>query len=571
MADSLQAKRLESLLNLSRRLAGEAGGGLLGDALDLATSCSAAAAGAAFSMGESLDQVAERGLAKASSNPEAAGRLRRMLRAIAGRAVSSRRLVRIDDAASQIGEVADVTWRSIIAIPIAHRRTVLGVLLMIFDDDDDADQATIDFAETISSMVALAVDRDRRIEEERAHRAEVDESHRIASIGLLTASVAHELRGPVGALALQMQEQKRLLGELEMLSGGSEPAIGAVLSDLSELRDDVNVAVRRVRDTITQLTTLGKRESDHEELDVGSVIRDALWITRPQLERRGITIIEELDRNCYTTGRRDNLAQVVLNLVLNAADACERSSRPSREVRVSVRQEAENIVLSVDDTGPGVPSDAVKKIFQPFYTTKQSGRGTGLGLKICSDVVAAHGGHIEVVNRQDGGATFRVVLPRADAGAPVSDVPSTGRRDTFTKRVLVIDDDEVFARTMRRALKPHDVRIAHTASEGEIALLDPAYSPDLVMCDVFLPGVNGDELHRRVKSSRPKIADRFLFVTGGALSKREADYLKASSCPTLFKPLDLKDVLAHLGVTEVESVPPSIRTLTRSSSPAGEP
>ena len=87
------------------------------------------------------------------------------------------------------------------------------------------------------------------------------------------------------------------------------------------------------------------------------------------------------------------------------------------------------------------------------------------------------------------------------------------------KQVLVVDDDPVFSRTIRRSLKPHDVKTCAAASEAQALLLDAAYAPDLILCDVFLPGANGNLLHSRVARQRPEIARRFVFVTGGALGK----------------------------------------------------
>ena len=104
-------------------------------------------------------------------------------------------------------------------------------------------------------------------------------------------------------------------------------------------------------------------------------------------------------------------------------------------------------------------------------------------------------------------------------------------------RILIVDDDEMFARTMRRALRPHDVRLAGSAGEAEAFLLDDDYQPHLVVCDLGLPGFNGDVLHARVRARRPAVAERFVFVTGGACSKAEADYLRASGCPTHLKPV----------------------------------
>ncbi|HWZ91503.1 MAG TPA: ATP-binding protein, partial [Polyangiaceae bacterium] len=245
----------------------------------------------------------------------------------------------------------------------------------------------------------------------------------------------------------------------------------------------------------------------------------------------------------------------------------------------------EQLALVVEDNGPGIPASAIQHIFRPFYTTKQRGHGTGLGLKICSDVVTSHGGHIEVHDRVGGGASFRVLLTRVreDSGLiPVIPARTLKPRiaEARPREVFLVDDDPVFSRTMRRALKPHLVRTAAAASDAEVQLLDPQYSPDLILCDVFLPGRNGDTLHARIAARRPDLAHRFVFVTGGALGRTEAEYLKNSDCPTLFKPVELKTIIELLEDNGPESVPPnSVRTLNgastagarSSSAPAGPP
>jgi CheY-like chemotaxis protein len=270
-------------------------------------------------------------------------------------------------------------------------------------------------------------------------------------------------------------------------------------------------------------------------------------------------------------GRREDLAQVVLNLLLNAAEACERGGKRA-EIGLRVRSSDNRILLEVEDNGPGVPEDTLRLIFRPFYTTKQHGFATGLGLKVCSDVVAAHGGHIEVQNRQSGGAIFRVVLQRLDdesgvhvvARSPADWMP----QDQSIRRILIVDDDPVFTRTVQRAVRPHLVRTAATASEAEIALLDTKYAPDLVLCHVLLPGINGNELHRRVCAHRPELRLRFVFCTAGALSAAEADYIKKSGCCTLVKPIDPRRVLNLLEAACYDSLAPnSIRTLRPSEIP----
>ncbi len=574
MADHLRLRRLESLLILATRLAGESSGGVLGDALDLLLDASNAEAGAAFTAihNDELDQVAERGLGATVGDRT---RIRALLRVIAGRAMTNRRPLWIDDIRSDKAQLADageltaVGYTAVLAVPIEHRRQPLGTLLLLFTRRSALDDEAAGFAETVAHILALALDRERRVERERFQQEEMEEAGRMASLGLLTASVAHELRGPVGALVLQLEEQRRLLEQLTVLGGSSDSAIGGAVAELDELTTDVDAAVARVRDTTEQLSTLSRRDSQPEDLDLSTVVRESLSVARPHLEHRGITLIEQLDPDCFTTGRRDNLGQVVLNLVFNAADACEHAGGTHPQISVRAAQEDDHVVLIVEDTGPGVPDDAVRMIFEPFYSTKQRGKGTGLGLKICSDVVAAHGGHIEVQNRPEGGAVFRVLLPRSDDSSGVHPVaavqpePVRSPLPAAPRRVLVVDDDPVFSRSIRRALKPHDVRTAATASEAEFALLDPEWTPDVVLCDVFLPGANGNALHARIAASRPDLARRFVFVTGGGLSKTEADYIKRSGCRTLFKPIGMGDLRESLEPGAADSTPPnSVRTLT---------
>jgi CheY-like chemotaxis protein/two-component sensor histidine kinase len=388
----------------------------------------------------------------------------------------------------------------------------------------------------------------------------------MVSLGLLTATVAHELRGPAGALILQQEELKRLVEQLDILDEGADTAMGEAVAELSELSTDIGTAVARVRDTVEQLSMVSRREIAPEHVELGEVVEESLTVAKPHLERRGITLTTSFDPGCFTIARRDNLAQVVLNLTLNAMDACQHAAQPA--VMVRVLEAGDHVALVVEDNGPGVPAAAIPHIFKPFYTTKERGAGTGLGLKICADVVSAHGGHIEVHERTGGGASFRVLLPRAreDSGLLALPLPAAPVKTALTparrKQVLVVDDDPVFSRTIRRSLKPHDVRTCAAASEAQALLLDAAYSPDLVLCDVFLPGANGNLLHSRVARQRPEIARRFVFVTGGALGKEEASYLRHSGCTTLFKPVELKSLLELLDDPSPASSPPNtVKTL----------
>jgi signal transduction histidine kinase/DNA-binding NarL/FixJ family response regulator len=566
----------EGLRRLARVFAEEARGGLLGEALEAALEAAGIEAGAAFSVdGASVDLVAERGLTSTSERPaEGSPRdpLRRALASAAERALSARKsvfvpaLVRSDLEEDLRDELVKRGFLSLAAQPVKHQRDVLGVIVVLSKDSTSFDTSLRTFFETVAHMVALAAERDRRVEREIGYRAELLEAGHMASLGLLTATVAHELRGPVGALTMQLAEQEHIVAQLrEAASEWSQP----MLAELAELQSDMRAASAQIGTIISQLSALSRRETAPDKLELGAVARDALGIARSDLQRRGVALVEDYAGACYTMGRRDNLVQVVLNLVFNAADACLVANRAAPTVTVRTRMEGARVILSVEDTGPGVPPSDVRAIFQPFFTTKQRGKGTGLGLKICSDVVAAHHGHIEVKNLETGGASFRVILPGlvdaalAAAARDTQTVPPPPAEDIEIKHVFVVDDDELFTRTVKRALKPHEVRTASTASEAEMALLDPLYSPHLVLCDLGLPGMTGDVLHARIRAKRPRLGERFLFVTGGACSKEEADYVRASGCATLVKPVDMKDIWTALSAppSRISGAPEGVATL----------
>jgi len=567
-SQALRLTRLDVFHELSHRLAGESVGGYLGDCLDALLRGTAAKSAIAFALDERLELVADRGL-DAAERPLSA--LLRGASAFAQRCLATRKPVkspdlRVDrDGVDDAAEFLALGTPGVLSLPVMDLRSPVGAFVLMFPSVAEVDAETIAFASSVANLAALRAQRDRRSESKLSAEQQEEAAHMV-SLGLLTATVAHELRGPAGALLLQQEELKHLVEQLELLDRDADPALGETVSELTELSTDIGTAVARVRDTVEQLSRVSRRDLAPEHLQLAEVVEESLSVAKPHFERRGVLLSTSFDPGCYTIARRDTLAQVVLNLTLNAIDACQHATQP--EVTVRVMEAGEHVALVVEDNGPGVPAASIPHIFKPFYTTKQRGSGSGLGLKICADVVSAHGGHIEVHERLGGGASFRALLPRArqDSGLlalPVASPVRTPPAPTRRKQILVVDDDPVFSRTIRRSLKLHDVRTCSSASEAQALLLDAAYSPDLIVCDVFLPGKNGNLLHSRVARQRPEIARRFVFVTGGALGKDEAAYLRSSGCTTLFKPLELRSLLELLDDPSPasSSSPNTIKTL----------
>jgi signal transduction histidine kinase/ActR/RegA family two-component response regulator len=564
MSPDLRLLRLDALHALAARLAAGNVDDLFPECLDVLLDATPARAAVAFAAGGAFDPVERRLASRPGVDTE---RLRRAFAAFAEWAATSRKTLRISDVRRELervpeaGEIVAFGSKALLVQPLIQRRAVVATVVLVFDDAAMMDEETLRFVATVGCAGAVAIEQERGA---REHKAELLAPASRTDVGLFATTLSHELHGPTNALMLQHDELVRLSAQLEMLGAPLDSTREDAYAELSELASEIGVAVTRLKRTVDQLSNMGKREGSETRVDVAAIAREAVHLARPHLARQGVQASERYDTECITFGRAHNLLQVVLNLVWNAAEACRESSGPHIAVRVV--RDGSRVVLVVEDNGPGVPAESVEAIFQPFYSKKKRGLGAGLGLKIASDVVAEHGGHVEVHDRAgQPGAAFHVILPRVThdgipAFGETPKPPSVRPRSRY--EVFVVDDDPVFTRALRRGLKPHDVRTAASASEAEIMLLDPKYLPDLVVCDVFLPGANGNVLHERILGTRPELAERFVFVTGAGLGRTEADYIKGSGRPTLLKPIDVSSLLSLLKPEErPPSAPASVRTL----------
>jgi PAS domain S-box-containing protein len=244
---------------------------------------------------------------------------------------------------------------------------------------------------------------------ERANAAEVENTKRAAELayinrfnvaGELTATIAHELNQPLGAI-LSNTETARIL-------------LDSRTPDLEELRQiliDIQRDDQRASDVIRHVRgMLMKAPFERRNHDLNEIARDTVEIlsryaTTRETKLGSETVLEELIINCDRT----QLQQVIINLVLNAMDAMSTLPRDNRVIAVTAMRVENFAELAVSDNGPGIPPDNVKMVFEPFFTTKS--QGMGMGLSIARTVVEAHGGQIWVENKIGSGAVFRVLLP----------------------------------------------------------------------------------------------------------------------------------------------------------------
>ena len=253
------------------------------------------------------------------------------------------------------------------------------------------------------------------LERRRRHRAELESRRRLlevihlnrtAAAGVLSASFAHELNQPLGAILSNAETAEALLS-----------ANPPDLDQLKEILADIRRDDQRAGDIINHLRGLLRKTKDAElqEFDLNEAVRDAARLLSPEATTRGVVLgVSQAEAALPVRADEVHLQQVILNLAMNAMDAMLNCVPGSRRMRLETALVgAAEVEVSVSDSGCGIPNDKLKDVFETFYTTKP--QGTGLGLSIARTIIETYGGRIWAENRTGGGAVFRFTLPLAKA------------------------------------------------------------------------------------------------------------------------------------------------------------
>jgi CheY-like chemotaxis protein len=254
----------------------------------------------------------------------------------------------------------------------------------------------------------------------------------------------------------------------------------------------------------------------------------------------------------------DQLHQVLLNLVINAQQSLQ-DQPGARHIRIESRFDAaaHAVRVSVADNGPGIPPQIRARLFEPYFTTKPVGVGTGVGLAVSLGIVEAHGGTLTVECPAEGGAVFVVTIPVTVSDTTVAQAAAPVAESGSRKSVLVVDDEPEIRDMLSEILREQH-RVV-TASSGREALTRiGAQHYDVVLTDVRMPDVDGRALYEQIAQRWPRLAGRVAFVTGDTLTSTLREYVKATGCPVLekpFLPADVRRMVADLAMSEDASGP----------------
>lgn len=393
-------------------------------------------------------------------------------------------------------------------------------------------------------MVFRDITEERLAELERERlRARLIQADRMASLGTMAAGIAHEINNPLSFIQANLSAMERYLDELEgrwaSAHRDSHRAGCDRLRETREVLSDCQEGADRVRRIVKDLTMFARGQEDEGEVaDVHSVALFSLKMAELQIRPRA-RIVKELSDVPSVAAGHARLGQVLLNLLVNAAQAIPEGTPERHSVRLATYMEngSERVIIEVSDTGSGIAPEHLPRLFDPFFTTKPVGAGTGLGLAVCHGIIASLGGEIKVESKLGAGTTFRVLLPKAQHTRPDEPVLAP-HLPAHRGRIFVIDDDARVGKSIARTLEPdHDVVVMTDAKQALERIIQGDHF-DAVLCDLMMPELSGMEIHERLQVTHPSLLKRFIFVTGGAFTPRAQAFLASAEATCISKPID---------------------------------
>jgi two-component system NtrC family sensor kinase len=377
-------------------------------------------------------------------------------------------------------------------------------------------------------------------------RENLHQREKLAAMGSLLAGVAHELNNPLSIV----------VGRATMLQ--EEAADEATRSVADKIRAAAERCARIVR---TFLSMARQRKPELSVLSINTVLNDCVEMLSYGLRTAGITVEKQLAVDLPSiSGNADQLHQVFLNLIVNAQQAMETQPLP-RRLRIVSDQHEGRIRVRIADNGPGIAPAIRSRIFDPYFTTKPAGSGTGVGLAVSLGIVESHNGALTVDCPPEGGAVFQVSLPievsEEQPQPEEASLPEAAKAKG--PRLLIVDDEPEVGALLADILRRDAAGIEVAASGQEALKLMARREYDAVLTDLRMPEMDGPELYRQIEQRWPQRARLVIFITGDALSPTVQTFLAGTGQPYLekpFVPAEVRKVVQEIISARALKAPP---------------
>jgi signal transduction histidine kinase/CheY-like chemotaxis protein len=371
----------------------------------------------------------------------------------------------------------------------------------------------------------------RRLETAHAHLGATD---RLAAVGRLAAGVAHEVNTPLAIALTNVAWLREAL-----------PAEGAVASrkEIAAALADADQAVQRIARIVRDLQDFaqdGPRAPGAADL-VG-VLNQVERLVAHTVRARARFTVDLPAPSLLVAGSPSRLGQLFVHLLLHAVHSVEEGRPDAHEVRVEARRADGGAVVEVRDTGRGLDADEVAHVFDPFHHSWSTGAGHGLGLAACHGIAGTLGGAIDITSAPGQGSRYRVRLPLAGPGVRLAlrEAPAARARH----RVLVVDDEPLACASLYRTLSRSFDVVPHTSPRHALGVVKAGERFDAVLCDLMMPEMSGADFHRELLRLDAGLADRVVFLTGGAFTDGAREFLEQVQSPRLHKPFEPRQLIA---------------------------
>jgi PAS domain S-box-containing protein len=419
--------------------------------------------------------------------------------------------------------------------------------ILVKDDGTEIPVEVTAFRSTFDQapvFVSIIID----LSESRALQARMMQMDRMIAVGTLAAGVAHEINNPLAFVHANVEFMlRRLTGEADELFGELSAQV------VEETLRDTLRGTLRIRDIVADLRSFAT-SADHklQPVDVEHLVESAVNMAWNQIKQRA-TLTRDFQGLPNIECDESGMAQIILNLLVNAAQSIPEGAPEENRIHLSTRLEDEEVIVAVRDTGTGIGADIIDRIFDPFFSTKSQDQGMGLGLSICRNLAQGMGGRLEVDSQAGKGSTFRVIVPARVTPEDSMEIEVIhDLADVAGGRGIIIDDEPAVLRALERQLS-EAYRVETFQSAGDaLEGLDQGEKPCFILCDLQMPQISGVEFYRRLQESGSGLDERVVFMTGGAFTEGVQEFLDSVDRPVIEKPFSLAELLEVIEETEPE-------------------
>ena len=394
------------------------------------------------------------------------------------------------------------------------------------------------------------------LERERLHER-AKELERLSSLGVLAGGIAHEINNPLSFVLGNVQLAERKLLELEQRLNGAE-AFSVV--GIRQVLTRAKRGAERISSVVGSVAMFARADTDElMAVDVRELLDTTLQLASNEI-RHAAKLERAFEPVPVVLASRAKLGRVFLNLLLNAVHATSAKLSGDHVIRVATSVGSNrDVVVSISDTGPGIPPELMPRIFDPFFALSPAGSSTGLGLGLTRELVNDLGGSVSVESSERG-STFRVALPSRNL--PILETTGTqgataARVRRKRPRILVIDDEPMLCQLLRDTLiSEYEVETCNTPQAGLDMLLADSF--DVILCDLMMPEITGIDVYEKLLEQRPEQARGMIFITGGVFTDRARKFLATTRRPQVRKPFRHEELIDAIeALLSPKSVPPA--------------